>query len=41
MKVKNGMGGTGSGRWTTRKDAKDTCRKLRRVEDKKAIKTAK
>lgn len=38
MKVKNGMSGTGKGRWTTRVDAKNTSRKIRRSLDKKAVK---
>ena len=37
MKVTNGMGGTGSGRYTTREDAKTTCRKQRRAENVKAV----
>ena len=37
MKVKPGMGGTGTGRYTTREDAKTTCRKQRRHESKLVV----
>jgi len=38
MKVKSGMNGTGKGRWCKRHVAKQTCKTLRRQQDKQAIK---